>query len=318
MIPSFLFPALGEGLFLCILALFLDALIGGHKLLGRVPGPDSLLRIAGLFFQGNISARGIRPLWEWIAGLALTLLIMVLAASAGWLLDNFAATTLWLVSLKTVLLALLLGQRSVIDTARELAGRLAGTTGQGAEGRFAAARWMVERLTNRHADGLIANLFWFLAGGFAGLLAFRAIAVLAAVGSPNGVRRPCDPFFWLAGWFYWLAGLLPGLLSAVVLIFAGAIVAPSRAFHGAGFLFSGGLGRSLPLRLWPLYVVCQCLDLALKADPDGEAPGSAWIGAKDGRARADARDVRRAMLVTVSGWLLIFALLSALLLQVLR
>lgn len=323
MTSSFLFPSLGEGLFLGIIALFLDALAGGHNVLGRVPGPDSLLRIAGLFVQDRLAppgdpSAGVGRLWAWLAGITLTLLIVVSVAGAGRLLDNIAATTLWLVVLKAVLLALLMGQRTVIDTARELAGRLASPSGQGAEGRFAAARWMVERLTNRYADGLIANFFWFLAGGFAGLLAFRAIAVLAAVGSPSGVRRPSDPLFWLAGWLYWLAGLLPALLISVFLILAGAIVAPARAFHGAGFLFSGGLWMSLPIRLWPLQVMCRSLDLALKADPDGEAPGSAWIGAKDGRARADARDVRRAMLIVVSGWLLVFALLSALLLQVLR
>lgn len=317
MTSSFLFPSLGEGLFLGVLALFIDALAGGHNLLGRLPGPDSLLRTAGLYLQDRISAQEIAPLLAWIAGIILTLLIILLATLAGRLLDTVAATTFWLVALKAVLLALLLGQRTVIGTARELSGRLASPSGQGAEGRYAAARWMVERLTNRFADGLIANLSWFLAGGFAGLLAFRAIAVLAAVGSPNGVRRPADPFFWLAGWLYWLAGLLPALLVSVLLILAGAIVTPARAFHGAGFLFSGGLWASLPIRLWPLHVVSVSLDLALKADPDGEAPGGTWIGGKDGRARADARDVRRAMLTIVSGWLLVFALLSALLLQVL-
>lgn len=315
---SFLFPSLGEGLFLAILALFIDALTGGHNLLGRVPGPDSLLRIAGLFFQDGISSRDLGSLWAWIAGVAMTLLVILLAAAPGWLLDNIAATTLWLVLIKAGLLALLLGQRTVIDTARQLAGRLASPSGQDAEGRYAAARWMVERLNNRFADGLIANLFWFLAGGFTGLLGFRAIAVLAAVGSPNGIKRPGDPFFWLVGWLYWFTGLLPGLLTSAVLILAGAIVAPRRAFHGAGFLFSRGLWASLPIRLWPLHVVCRSLALALKADPDGETSGSDWIGAKDGRARADARDVRRAMLVIVSGWLLVFAALSALLLQVLR
>ncbi len=315
---SFLFPSLGEGLFLAILALFIDALAGGHNLLGRVPGPDSLLRIAGLFFQDGISSRGLGSPWAWIVGVVLTLLVISLAAVPGWLLDNIAATTLWLVLIKAGLLALLLGQRTVIDTARQLAGRLASPSGQDAEGRYAAARWMVERLNNRFADGLIANLFWFLVGGFTGLLGFRAIAVLAAVGSPNGIKRPGEPFFWLVGWLYWFTGLLPGLLTSVVLILAGAIVAPRRAFHGAGFLFSRGLWASLPIRLWPLHVVCRSLALALKADPDGETSGSDWIGAKDGRARADARDVRRAMLVIVSGWLLVFAALSALLLQVLR
>lgn len=315
---SFLFPALGEGLFLGILALFIDALIGAPKLLGRVPGPDSLLRGAGLIARDRLLSRQIRPPWTWVAGITLTLLVILLAAAVGRLLDNFAATSLWLVVVKAGLLALLMGQRSVIDTARRLARRLDSPVGQGAEGRHAAARWMVERLTNRYVDGLIANFFWFLAGGFTGLLAFRAIAVLAAVGSPNGVRRPGDPVFWLAGWLYWLAGLLPGLLAAVVLMFAGAIAVPSRAFRGAGFLFSGNPWLSLPLRLWPLDVMSRCLDLALKADPDGEAPGRAWIGDKNGRARAEARDVRRAILIIVSGWMLVFALLSALLLQVLR
>ena len=315
---SFLFPSLGEGLFLAILALFIDALVGGHNLLGRVPGPDSLLRIAGLFILDSTSSRNPGPLWAWITGVVFTLLVIFLAAVPGWLLDNIAATTLWLVVIKAGLLALLLGQRTVIDTARKLAGRLASPSGQDADGRYAAARWMVERLNNRFADGLIANLFWFLTGGFAGLLAFRAIAVLAAVGSPNGSRRPGDPVFWLVGWLYWLTGLIPGILTSVALIVAGAIVAPKTAFHGAGFLFSGGLWASLPIRLWPLHVVCRSLALALKADPDGETSGSDWVGAKDGRARANARDVRRAMLVIVSGWLLVFAALSALLLQVLR
>lgn len=318
MVSSFLFPSPGETLFLGLLALLLDALIGGHKLLGRVPGPDSLLRISGLFIQDSISSRGYQRPWAWIAGTTLTLLLISLAAIAGRLFDNLAATALWMVLAKAGLLALLLGQRTVIDTAREMAGRIASPSGQGAEGRYAAARWMVERLTNRYADGLIANLFWFLTGGFAGLLAFRAIAVLAAVGSPNGVKRPSDPLFWLAGWLYWLAGLLPGLLAAILLIFAGSIVAPSRAFRSVGFLLAGGFLSALPARLWPLHVICRTLDISLKADPDGEASGQEWIGARDARARAGAVDVRRAMLVIVSGWLLVFAILSALLLQVLR
>lgn len=318
MIPSFLFPSPGETLFLGLLALLLDALVGGHNLLGRIPGPDSLLRISGLYFQDNISIRGFPRPWAWLAGTVLALLLISLAATAGRLLDNLAATAWWLVMAKAGLLALLLGQRTVIDTAREMADRIASPSGQGAEGRYAAARWMVERLTNRYADGLIANLFWFLTGGFAGLLAFRTIAVLAAVGSPNGVKRPGGPLFWLTGWLYWLSGLLPGLLAAILLIFAGAIVAPSRAFHGAGFLLAGEFLPTLPARLWPLHVVCRTLDLTLKADPDGKAPGRVWIGAKDARARAGAGDVRRAMLVIVSGWLLVFAMLAALLLQVLR
>lgn len=318
MISSYLFPAPGETLFLGLLALLLDALVGGHNLLGRVPGPDSLLRISGLYVQDGISSRGFRPPWAWLTGTVLSLLLISLAATAGWMLDSLAATSLWLVLAKAGLLALLLGQRTVIDTAREMAGRIDSPSGQGAEGRYAAARWMVERLTNRYADGLIANLLWFLAGGFTGLLAFRAIAVLAAVGSPNGVKRSGGPTFWLAGWLYWLSGLLPGLLAAILLIFAGAIVAPSRAFHGAGFLLAGEFLSALPARLWPLHVICRTLDLALKADPDGEAPGRVWIGAKDARARAGAADVRRAMLVIVSAWLLVFAMLSALLLQVLR
>ena len=318
MISSFLFPSPGETLFLGLLALFVDALAGGHNILGRVPGPDSLLRIAGLFMQGRVSELGLKAFWVWLAGILMTLLLVSLAAIVGRQFDGQAATTLWLVLAKAGFLALLLGQHTVVDTARELAGRLASPSGQGAEGRYAAARWMVERLTNRYADGLIANLFWFLAGGFAGLLAFRTIAVLAAVGSPNGVRRPADPLFWLAGWIYWLTALLPGLIAALFLIIAGAIVAPSRAFHGAAFFLSGGLWASLPIRLWPLHVVCRSLDIALKADPDGEAAGSKWIGSRDARARADARDVRKAMLVIVSGWLLVFSALSVLLLQVLR
>ncbi len=273
---------------------------------------------SGLYVQDSISLRGLRRPWAWLAGTVLALLLISLAAGAGLLLDNLAATAWWLVMAKACLLALLLGQRTVIDTAREMAVRIASPSGQGAEGRYAAARWMVERLTNRYADGLIANLFWFLTGGFAGLLAFRAIAVLAAVGSPNGVKRPAGPLFWLTGWLYWLSSLLPGLLAALLLLFAGAIVAPSRAFRGAGFLLAGEFLPTLPARLWPLHVVCQTLDLALKADPDGEAPGRVWIGAKDARARAGASDVRRAMLVIVSGWLLVFAMLAALLLQVLR
>lgn len=318
MISSFLFPNPGETLFLGLLALFADALFGGHNLLGRLPGPDSLLRVAGLYIQEAVSALGLGRAWAWIVGTILILLLAALAAFAGRQLDILATTSLWLVGAKAGFLALLLGQRSVIDTARELAGRLASPSGQDTEGRYAAARWMVERMTNRFSDGLIANLFWFMAGGFAALLAFRAIAVLTAVGSPNGVTRPAQPLFWAAGWFYWLAGLLPGLLTAVVLLFAGAVVAPSRAFHGAGFALSAGLFSSLPGRLWPLHVVCRSLDLALKADPDGEVPGKDWVGSKDGRARAGAPDVRRAMLTIISGWLIVFAMLSALLLQVLR
>lgn len=298
---------------LALVALFLDALFGSHRLLGRLPGPDSLIRVSLGGATSYLDGRATRPVTAAALGTLLLVLAISLAAALGYLVDRLDAGHPAIQGGQILLLALVLGQRAVVGTARHLAGRLDRAAQFETEGRYAAARWTIERLTNRFADGLVANLIWFIAGGFAGLLAFRALSIFAALGSGDGVRTPQRPHFFVAGGFYWILGIFPGLVASMLLVLAGLVATPGKVLSGLGFLRSD-LRNALPLRLWPLRTMAGLLAVSLKVAPD-DPSNSDWIGSKGARARVVATDVRRAMLIIVIAWLMVLAILGALLLR---
>lgn len=291
-----------------------DALLGSPRILGRLPGPDVILRITALAVKsfGPHPMRGDAVVVLW--GVLVAAVTILVAGGAGYWMDQLPWQVPPVFASKLLLLILILGQRPVFDAARFLARDMARRGSEEVDGRHAAGRWTIERLTNRMADGLIANIFWFLVAGFAGLLVFRAISVINAVGAPSGVCQTRDPLFRPAAWLYWLLGLPPAIIAVFIIKLAAIPAHPKSFLIWLPVLNPPTIPAALPLRSWPLNAVAALLCLSLKTAPDTNQTVPKWIGPKGGTARVGAAEIRRALLLFFAAWLWVIAALVLLLL----
>ena len=286
-----------------LFACLVDAVAGGRHLLGRVAGPDQLLGAVLRPLVGRLdrAKRGGATLA--VRGGLLVVVLAAPLALAGHALDRRAADGGWAVVVAVALLILLIGQRQSFDTARRDA--LMATEQDGPDGdHHAATRAAIERLTQRFADGLVANLFWFLTTGLAGLLAFRLLSATVSAGAPSGLVPPASRFFALPSVLYRLAAAVPALLAGIVLLLAGWFVPGARPRLGA--VPAAWASRGIQLRATPLAVLAYGLGLAflVRRQADGEP---VWLGPDGARARAGAADARRALVWVFAAWLIVLA-----------
>lgn len=315
----------GENRALVLLIAFLgDAIVGGRRGLSWLPGPDGLIAsIVGLV-SGRLDRVSRDRSTRVGRGSAFVLILAAIGFFAGWAIERAAGTGAPGTVVMVVLIALVIGQRHALDTTLELARRLARDRSPSEAGHYGVARWCVERMANRFADGMIANSLCFLAFGLGGLFAYRVVANLVARGAPKGVLMPESPYYrWPALLYRWIT-LPAGATSALVVWLAGLAV-PGRPFGERRLAYGrGGLApQAIPLRLWTVRAFAETLGLALKADPDNERrerlPAEIrWVGPKDGRARADVRDVRRAAYLFAISWAVTIAILGGVALIMLR
>lgn len=316
---------LGENRALVLFIAFLgDAIVGGRRGLAWLPGPDGLIAgIVGLF-SGRLDRISRDSSTRMVRGTAVALILAAIGFFAGWAIERWAAASAPGALVIVVLIGLVIGQRYALDTTLELARRLARDRNPSEAGHYGVARWCVERMANRFADGMIANSLFFLAFGLGGLFAYRVLANLVARGAPKGVLMPESPYYrWPARLYRWIT-LPAGATSALAVWLAGLAV-PGRPFRERRLAYGrGGFApETIPLRLWTVRAFAETLGLALKADPDNErrdrlAAEIQWVGPKDGRARADARDVRRAAYLFAISWAVTIAILGGVALMMLR
>ena len=294
-------------LWLLFLALVLDAVLPDILGLYRLPHPVSLLgRLIGFLDDKlNREKRGERA--RLVRGALVTLFVAGLAAAIGWAVHRFAATRDygWLVELAFVVV--LLAQRSLFDHVRAVhkameAGGLAGGRAavQHIVGRRAdtldehgVARAAIESCAENYSDGVVAPAFWYLLLGLPGLCLYKAVNTLDSM---IGYKTPRHAAFGMAAArLDDVMNYIPARLSAVLLSFA-AVATPS-AVPGNAFrtmLRDAGKHRS-PNAGWPEAAMAGALELSLGGPRSyGEQKvGGAWLG--NGRARATAADIRRAL-----------------------
>lgn len=314
----------GENRALVLLVAFIgDALVGGRRGLAWLPGPDGLIASIVGIFSGRLDRISRDQSTRSVRGLTFVAILAAVGFFAGWAIERWAGTSAPGTVVIVVLAALVIGQRYALDTTLDLAKRLARDRSPSEAGHYGVARWCVERMANRFADGMIANSLFFLTFGLGGLFAYRAIANLVARGAPKGVLMPESPYYrWPALIYRWIT-LPAGATSALVIWLAGLAV-PGRPFGERRLAYGPGgfAAETIPLRLWTVRAFAETLGLALKADPDNErrerlAAEIQWIGPKDGRARADVRDVRRAAYLFAISWAVTIAILGGVALMML-
>jgi adenosylcobinamide-phosphate synthase len=155
------------------------------------------------------------------------------------------------------------------------------------------ARAAIESLAENFSDGVVAPLVWLALGGLPGILIYKAINTADSMIGHLSERHRA--FGWAAARLDDLINLPASRLSAVWLALAAA-VSPSASPRDAwrAVWRDAGKHRS-PNAGWPEAAMAGALGLRL-AGPrvyHGELVADSWMG--DGRAEADAGDIRHAL-----------------------
>lgn len=297
---------LSSPLILAVLALLIDGLMGSKTLLGRLIGPDSLLfRLHGRLSK-KLDREDRSPAELRLRGVLAFASVALIAGLLGGMLDR--ADSLFGRAMALLVLTLLLGQRTVFEMVFEVLKALRDPGHADAPKRFGATRWAVERLALRFADGLVANLAVFFAGGFAGLMVFRTLSMMMAAGAPSGLERPKSAYYDIPVALFRIVTALPAILASFLLATA-ILFSPhgqANSFKGLGTRAPGF--DSLMSRRLALGSFAFGFDFNFRVHPDARGESS-WIGPQDGKARLSDADLKRAIAAVTFAGILVFSLL---------
>ena len=311
--------------FILLAGLALDAVFGDMRPLFRIlPHPVVAIGsvIASLERRLNRETRGAEVLR--MRGLLVAAAVVAMALVAGWAILIVTRHWRWGWAVEIFLIGVLVAQRSLYDHVFAVCRAL--ETGGLAAGRQAVrhivgrdpasldehgvARAGIEALFENFSDGVVAPVFWYVLLGLPGLLAYKAVNTLDSM---IGHRSPRYlDFGAAAARLDTTVNFIPARLAATILAIA-ALVAPqanpAAALRTA--LRDARKHRSVNAG-WPEAAGAGALGLAL-AGPrryGAELVNDPWIG--DGRARATAGDMRRALYLFVVACIVHAALVALL------
>jgi adenosylcobinamide-phosphate synthase len=230
-----------DTLFVVIAALALDALIGDPDWLWRrLPHPVALIgSFIGLLDRTlNLETRS--PAQRKFAGVSVVILLVVISALSGFLIEMVLRQIKFGNLLIGVLASTLIAQRSLYQHVAQV--RLAFTDGRLAEARRAVSmivgrdpdqldeagvcRAAIESCAENFSDGVVAPVFWLALFGLPGLIAYKAINTADSMIGHRSTRHLS--FGWAAARLDDLVNLIParlsGLLVATVAPIAGGTV----------------------------------------------------------------------------------------------
>lgn len=311
-----------EPIFLFLLALALDAVLGPMIRRLPLPSPDRLITALTLWLEQRLNRESRSPATCLIRGLILVLFLLAVGAAVAAVLW-FTTTALpfgWVIAL--VVLLMLITQNRPFGAARAAARQVAGkrrpggieldaeapilTSRKSSSGLsrdpHAIARGAVEHLAGRFSEGLIAESFWFALLGLPGIILYRVINVCGEVLDEALPQR--EQFGFVATRLNEAVTFLPVRLAALLLSLAALFVAGARPLRSLAAL--SGLGRRDVSRglVWPIAAAAGALELSLSGPhPAAEGPERTlrWIGPQGGRARATAADVHRGLFLYTVG-----------------
>ena len=175
------------------------------------------------------------------------------------------------------------------------------------------SRAAIESLAENFSDGVVAPLVWLVVAGLPGALIYKTVNTADSMIGHLSERHRA--FGWAAARFDDLINLPASRLSALWLLLAACVVpaaSPRDAWHA---VWRDARRHRSPNAGWPEAAMAGALGLRL-AGPrvyHSETVADAWMG--DGRAEADANDIRRALALYRTACILqafVVALLAAL------
>ncbi len=309
-------------------ALLLDALVGDPPWLWRrLPHPIVLVGRGIGWLDRRLNHDGDAPDRRRAAGIAATLLLVLVAGGIGWGVSALlrALPFGWLMEI--ALAAVFLAQRSLHDhvaavgAACELEGLEGGRravsmiVGRDPQSLDMAGvcRAAIESDAENYSDGVFAPAFWFALFGLPGILVYKAVNTADSMIGHRTARHEA---------FGWAAARLDDGLNLVPARLCGALIALAAPFGGGrigaawtAMLRDAPKHRS-PNAGWPEAAMAGGLGLALAGPRQyhGTVVPDAWMG-DGGRAEATPRDIRRALAIASgAGAILVLAAVAGALL----
>lgn len=251
---------------------------------------------------------GMRRLW----GVALVIGLLATMAAIGIILTNVVerllpepVATLVLGLLASTLLA----QRSLdthvaaVATALETDGLSGGRravsmiVGRDPDrlDQAGVSRAAIESLAENFSDGVVAPVVWLAIAGLPGILIYKTINTADSMIGHLSERHRA--FGWAAARFDDLINLPASRLSALWFVLAACLVPGASARDARRAVWRDAGKHRSPNAGWPEAAMAGALGLRL-AGPrvyHGEMVADAWMG--EGRAAANAADIRRALLL---------------------
>ena len=332
---------------IALLALLLDAAFGYPDWVFRKAGhPVTWIGALIGFADRRLNKESSSRLARKLAGV-LAIVCVIAAASATGLLIQIAAAKLpygW--ALTAIAASSLFASRSLYTHVRDVAEAL--ESGGLEAGRRAVSRIVgrdpetldyagvcraaIESLGENASDGVAAPVFWFVLLGLPGLAAYKAINT---ADSMIGHRTPRhEAFGWAAARLDDLVNLPASRLSAALFALAALLLAlprfallerglalPRFALLERGFcraspagavraIFRDARRHRSPNAGWPEAAMAGALGLKLAGPRSygGVTVLDAYMG--DGRADASSGDIRRALTLAKTAWLVMFAAIA--------
>lgn len=317
-----------DPLLLLFAALLLDAALGGIAPAASALHPVRLIGAAVAWLDRKLNRPSRAERDRAVRGGFVVLMVCGVSAAAGWGVTWLSAAFPYGWIIELLLTAWLLAQRSLFDhvhaVARALsrggteAGRQAVAHIVGRDARLldesGVARAAIESCAENYSDAVVAPTLWYIVFGFPGLLVFKAINTMDSM---IGYRSERHRAFGMAaartddG-----ANFLPARVAGAFLCVAAVFVPTARPLAGARVMLRDARKHRSVNAGWPEAAAAGALGLAL-AGPrryHSEIVDDPWIGA-EGRARATAKDIHRALYLYAVGCV-VNALLVALLILI--
>lgn len=287
---------------LALVAMLVDAALGGASLLGRFPGPDRLFHNVSeaLCTRLDHAHRSDRDLM--LRGGAVVLLSLATLLPLGIFLTDFILGGKIGAGFGLILLIMIMGQRSAIDTAAELITVLSDIDSRQDHSRFDVARWGIERLVLRLCDGMIVNAFILFISGLGGLFFYRMLTMLLAVGAPNGILKPASPFYRIPLIIYEIITIIPAALATLLILLASLFI-PGSQLHLLAIIEEDTPGAILG-RKFPLLTMAHTMQYNFREDPNEAGKQTLWVGPENGRRKLEAEDLRNALYLIIASWVI--------------
>ncbi|MCH8137639.1 MAG: cobalamin biosynthesis protein CobD [Proteobacteria bacterium] len=291
-----------------LLALFIEAIVGDLRILFRViPHPVAAFgRLVGALDRRlNREIRSERN--RILRGAVVVIVLILLVASLGWAVHLFVREVPFGEVLELAVLVILIAQRGLfdhvkrvgtalredgIDAGRAAVGHIVGRDVKGLD-EHGVCRAAIESCAENFNDGVLAPVFWYALLGLPGLMMYKAVNTMDSM---IGFTTPRHRAFGMAAARLDDAlNFFPARISGLVIALAALFVPTANAARAFKVMWSdAGKHRSLNAG-WPEGAMAGALDLALGGPRsyEGEVVPDPWIGG--GRARANHRDIRRAL-----------------------
>jgi adenosylcobinamide-phosphate synthase len=253
---------------------------------------------------------------RFIRGVVVLVFVTAVMAAIAYLLATGTARGTRLV-VDGVIVFALLGGRQVLaevaavggalsrqggDAARRLLGAIAPYPTDAFD-EHAVARGAIQLAAHRFLNGLVAPGFWYVVAGLPGFLVYVGVGWLAGRGASPYL--PKQAFGTAPRLVLYLLEIVPAALAALLLSVAAIFVPAASPLRAVRTLVADGHRYGAHGAGWSIAAVAGGLGLALAGPRRFGAVSVAtpWIG--QGRARAEATDVRRAIYLVAIAWLLL-------------